>query len=88
MSPAQILYTLNHAKADLVAVNAEFIPILTIIRDRLATVKRLIPLTDDGASLSGFKAPYAGEDEALLAAAPARTSVDKPNKKALCEQLS
>ena len=71
LSPEQILYTLNHAKADIVAVNVEFIPILAIIKDQLETVKKFILISDDGATMSSFKVPYAGEYEALLAAAPA-----------------
>ena len=31
LSPEQILYTLNHAQADIVLVNAEFIPTLMLI---------------------------------------------------------
>ena len=72
LSPEQILYTLNHAKADIVAVNVEFIPILAIIKDQLETVKQFILISDDGSTMSSFKVPYAGEYEALLAAAPAR----------------
>lgn len=77
LSPEQILYTLNHAKADIVAVNVEFIPILAIIKDQLETVKKFVLITDDGATMSSFKVPYAGEYEALLAAAP--TSYDFPD---------
>ena len=77
LSPEQILYTLNHAKADIVAVNVEFIPILAIIKDQLETVKKFILITDDGSTMSSFKVPYAGEYEALLAAAPA--SYDFPD---------
>jgi fatty-acyl-CoA synthase len=77
LSPEQILYTLNHAKADIVAVNVEFIPILAIIKDQLETVKKFILISDDGATMSSFKVPYAGEYEALLAAAPA--SYDFPD---------
>jgi fatty-acyl-CoA synthase len=65
LSPEQILYTLNHAKADIVAVNVEFIPILAIIKDQLETVKKFILISDDGATMSSFKVPYAGEYEAL-----------------------
>ena len=72
LSPEQILYTLNHAKADIVAVNAEFIPMLAIIKDQLETVKQFILISDDGATMGSFKVPYAGEYEALLAAAPTR----------------
>ena len=69
LSPEQILYTLNHAKADIVLVNAEFIPTLAIIKDQLETVKQFILISDDGATMSSFKVPYVGEYEALLAAA-------------------
>lgn len=71
LSPEQILYTLNHAKADIVLVNVEFIPVLAIIKDQLDTVKKFVLITDDGATMSSFKVPYAGEYEALLAAASA-----------------
>ena len=71
LSPEQILYTLNHAQADIVLVNVEFIPLLAIIKDQLETVQKFILITDDGATMSSFKVPYAGEYEALLAAAPA-----------------
>ena len=71
LSPEQILYTLNHAQADIVLVNVEFIPLLAIIKDQLETVKKFILITDDGATMSSFNVPYAGEYEALLAAAPA-----------------
>ncbi|WP_418647918.1 fatty acid--CoA ligase [Thauera butanivorans] len=69
LSPEQILYTLNHAKADIVVVNVEFIPILAIIREQLETVKKFVLISDDGSTMSSFKVPYAGEYEALLAAA-------------------
>ncbi len=71
LSPEQILYTLNHAKADVVVVNAEFVPMLAIIRDQLETVKKFILITDDGSRMESFKIPYAGEYEALLAQASA-----------------
>ncbi|HSG22930.1 MAG TPA: long-chain-fatty-acid--CoA ligase, partial [Azonexus sp.] len=68
LSPEQVLYTLNHAKADVVLVNVEFIPMLAIIKDQLETVKTFILISDDGSDLASFKVPYAGEYEALLAA--------------------
>ena len=70
LSPEQVLYTLNHARADIVLVNAEFIPMLAIIKDQLETVKKFVLITDGG-DMAAFKVPYAGEYEALLAAAPA-----------------
>jgi acyl-CoA synthetase (AMP-forming)/AMP-acid ligase II len=35
LSPEQILYTMNHARDDVVLVNAEFLPLLEGIEDRL-----------------------------------------------------
>ncbi len=68
LSPEQILYTLNHARADVLLVNQEFLPVLEAIRGDLQTVKRFIFITDEGAAVpEGF----AGEYEALLAARPA-----------------
>ena len=69
LSPEQILYTLNHARADVLLVNAEFVPLLAIIKDQLETVKRFVLISDDGATLGSFGIPYDGEYEALLAAA-------------------
>ena len=34
ISPEQILYTINHAKDDVILVNAEFLPLLEAIRDK------------------------------------------------------
>ena len=69
LSPEQILYTLNHARADVLLVNAEFVPMLAIIKDQIETVKRFILISDDGATMGSFDITYAGEYEALLAAA-------------------
>ncbi|MDD5298082.1 MAG: fatty acid--CoA ligase [Rhodocyclaceae bacterium] len=70
LSPEQVLYTLNHARADVLLVNAEFLPILDIIREQLETVRQFILLTDAGpAEGNAFGIPFAGEYEQLLAAA-------------------
>ena len=66
LSPEQILYTVNHAEDDIILVNAEFLPVLEQIRDRMATVKRFVLLSD----LEGppeTSVPLAAEYEALLA---------------------
>ncbi|SEH34925.1 fatty acid--CoA ligase [Magnetospirillum fulvum] len=67
LSPDQILYTLNHARADILIVNSEFFPILAEIGSRLKTVKAVVMIADDGASPV---APIStvGEYEALMAA--------------------
>lgn len=64
LSPEQIVYTLNHAGASVLLVNAEFLPLLAQIRDQLDGVRCLVLLSDDAQALpEGF----AGEYEALLA---------------------
>ncbi|MBV8063488.1 MAG: fatty acid--CoA ligase [Nevskia sp.] len=68
LSPEQILYCLNHARADLVLVNSEFLPVLEGIRDKLETVKHFVLLDDSGAPPAS-PIEFRGEYEALLAAA-------------------
>lgn len=65
LSPEQILYTLNHSKAKAVFINAEFLPLINAIRDKLETVKTFV-LLDDAAT--ALPAGFAGEYETLLAA--------------------
>src|SRR5208283_2172763 len=46
LSPDQIEYTINHAQADVVLINADFLPLFSSIRDRLKTVKKVVLLND------------------------------------------
>jgi fatty-acyl-CoA synthase len=46
LSPDQIEYTINHAETDVVLVNADFLPLLASIRDKLTTVKKVVVLKD------------------------------------------
>ncbi len=71
LSPEQILYTINHAKDDAILVNAEFLPLLESIWDRVERAPRLV-LLDDGTAASATTLPIAIEYEAMLAAAPER----------------
>lgn len=76
LSPAQILYTMNHAEDDLVLVHDDFAPIVESIKDDLTTVKNFIQLSDDAAPVShGFST--CGEYEQLLA--EANTTYDFPD---------
>ncbi len=68
LSPEQVLYTLNHAQADVVLVHAEFLPLLDIIREQLTTAKQFVLLSDTGTS-TAFDIPFSGEYEQLLAGA-------------------
>ena len=69
LSPEQILYTLNHAGADIVLVNADFIPVLAGIKGQLETVKRFVLISDTGSDMAMWQIPFVGEYEALLAKA-------------------
>jgi fatty-acyl-CoA synthase len=66
LSPEQILYTLNHAGAEVVICNTEFLPLLQPMLPKLETVKRFICIDDDGVVPAGIA--WAGEYETLLAA--------------------
>ncbi len=68
LTPEQILYTLNHAQADVVLVNAEFFSIVAAIAPRLTTVRRFV-LIEDAPADGPPPVDFAGEYEALLAAA-------------------
>jgi fatty-acyl-CoA synthase len=67
LSPEQILYTLNHARAETVLCNTEFLPLLQSILPKLETVRRFICIDEAGKIPDGLS--WAGEYEALLAAA-------------------
>ncbi|MDE8345791.1 MAG: fatty acid--CoA ligase [Acidocella sp.] len=72
LSPEQIAYTIDHAGSEILLINKDFYPVLQAIRDRLPRLKQIICLNDDGvADDGGAGHVYAGEYEALLAAAPA-----------------
>ncbi|GHU28033.1 AMP-binding protein [Betaproteobacteria bacterium] len=68
LNAEQILYTLNHAGAEVVLVNREFFPLLAPIADRLESVRRFVLIDDENGTLEGPVA-FAAEYEALLAAA-------------------
>ena len=70
LSAEQILYTLNHARADVLLVNAEFLAVLEQIAPRLETVRAFVLISDEAAPPSA-PVPLAAEYEALLAAAAA-----------------
>lgn len=68
LSPEQILYTLNHAGADVVLVNSEFFPIIAEIAGQLETVKTFVLISDE-ATPAAAPVAMAGEYETLLEAA-------------------
>src|SRR5499425_2576916 len=46
LSPEQILYTLNHARPTVALVHADFLPVLSEIKDRIESVKTYVLLAD------------------------------------------
>ncbi|GAB3785952.1 fatty acid--CoA ligase [Spirosoma horti] len=73
LSPAQILYTMNHAKDKIVLIHKDFLPILAAIKDQLTTVEKFIVLSDkvyvggsETTPLTGLPSGFSGEYESLL----------------------
>jgi fatty-acyl-CoA synthase len=48
LSQEQILYTLNHARADVILCHSDFWPILDSLKEHLETVKTFVMLSDGG----------------------------------------
>jgi len=68
ISPEQILYTINHARDDVILVNAEFLPLLEGIRANIRPGVRFV-LINDGAAVPSGAIEFAAEYESMLAAA-------------------
>ena len=68
LSPEQILHTINHARDDVILVNAEFVPVLEQIWRRVDAGKRLVLLDDIGAPLQ-TSLEFVAEYERLLGTA-------------------
>ena len=67
LSTEQVLYTINHAEDDIILVNAEFLPMLEQVWDRVDPGKKLVLLNDSGKAAETPLA-FEGEYEDLLAA--------------------
>ena len=68
LNAEQILYTLNHAGADVLLVNREFFPLLAPIAARLESVRHFVLIDDEHGGVEGPVA-FAAEYEAMLAGA-------------------
>jgi len=62
LSPGQILYTINHARDDVIFVHADFMPIIAEIRDRFERDIRIVPLSDYEELLDTADIDYAFQD--------------------------
>jgi fatty-acyl-CoA synthase len=69
LSPEQILYTLNHARADVILCFTDFLPILDAIKPNLETVQTFVLLSDEDGAAGHPQTlvPFAAEYEELLA---------------------
>jgi len=68
LNAEQILYTLNHAGADVLLVNREFFPLLAPIAARLENVRHFVLIEDEHGAVEG-PVSFAAEYESMLAAA-------------------
>ena len=66
LSLEQILYTVNHAEDDVILINAEFLPVVEQMWDRVDPGKKLV-LLNDAAKTPETQLVFEGEYEALLA---------------------
>ena len=64
LNPEQILYTLNHARPKVVLINAEFLPIIEGIKDRIESVEKYV-LISDGSFAQQSVIPFECEYEIL-----------------------
>jgi fatty-acyl-CoA synthase len=65
LSPDQLIYTINHAQDDVILVNSDFLPLLESVKDRFATPKKIILISDQQESIETSLAVH-GEYEDLL----------------------
>jgi fatty-acyl-CoA synthase len=76
LSAAQIAYTINHAEARMIIINADFLPILADIYHQLETVQTVVVIDENGA-VADTKIETAAEFESLVQGAAA--SFDFPD---------
>jgi fatty-acyl-CoA synthase len=65
LSPEQILYTINHAEADILLIHTDFLPILEAIKDKFEVAKKVVLLTD-GDELPETSSEVSGAYEDLV----------------------
>ena len=70
ISPEQILYTINHAQDDVILVNAEFLPILEAIQDKIRPSCKLVLIGDQPGAPAPGVACYMGYEDMLSHADP------------------
>ncbi len=68
LSSEQVLYTINHARDDVLLVHSDFVPLIEGIWDRVESQAKIVLMTDDG-SVPVTALPFLGEYERMLEAA-------------------
>ncbi|SPB15454.1 AMP-binding protein [Caballeronia novacaledonica] len=77
LSQDEILYTLNHAGAEILILHTDFVPLIDAIKTRLETVRAFVWIDDRGGAIAEHGIAFACEYEAMLAAAqPVREFAD------------
>ncbi len=66
LTPEQIIYTLNHAQADVILVNGDFLPMLEPLVEYLESVRTIVLMSDEPTPPM-TKISFAAEYEVLLA---------------------
>jgi fatty-acyl-CoA synthase len=68
LSPAQILYCMNHAEDKVVVIHEDFLPLLDAIKSQLTTVEKIILVSDKVYQNQVINIPdgFVGEYESLL----------------------
>ncbi|WP_321800408.1 fatty acid--CoA ligase [Caballeronia sp. J97] len=68
LSQAEILYTLNHAGAEVLVVHTDFLPVVEAMKDQLETVRTFIWIDEKDSAAVSHTIPFAAEYERMLAA--------------------
>ncbi|MBB5465010.1 fatty-acyl-CoA synthase [Paraburkholderia sp. CI2] len=68
LSPAEIVYTINHAGAEVLLVHTDFLPVLETIKDQLEKVRIFVRIDEPDSDACAHAIPFATEYEAMLAA--------------------
>lgn len=66
LSPAQILYTINHAEDIIIICHSDFMPLLESLSKEMTTVRSIIICSDESTYPESNQLPVSGEYENLL----------------------
>jgi len=67
LSPDEIVYTINHAGAEVLLVHTDFLPVVDAIKDKLQTVRKFVYIDEPGSDAAANSIAFVTEYEAMLA---------------------